>query len=76
MRRPFTMQEERKRILDMVENGTITAQEALALLEELGKQTASVTPFVAEEKEFKKSHNTNTDFVEDLKRDLDRKSVV
>jgi polyhydroxyalkanoate synthesis regulator phasin len=47
------MQEERKRILDMVENGTITAQEALALLEELGKQTAPVTPFVPEEKEYK-----------------------
>ena len=48
MRRPFTMQEERKRILDMVENGTITAQEALALLEELGKQTTPVTPFSSE----------------------------
>lgn len=70
MRRPFTMQEERKRILDMVENGTITAQEALALLEELGKQTAPVTPFVPEEKEYKKSSNNDTDFVEDLKRDF------
>lgn len=70
MRRPLTMQEERKRILDMVENGTITAQEALALLEELGKQTTPATPFIPEEKEYTKSQNKNTDFVEDLKRDF------
>ena len=30
------MQEERKRILDLVEKGTISAQEALVLLEALG----------------------------------------
>ncbi len=77
MRRPFTMQEERKRILDMVENGTITAQEALALLEELGKQATIVTPQVNEqkfeEKEKEKTHQTrqgNTDFIEELKRDF------
>lgn len=73
MRRPFTMQEERKRILDMVENGTITAQEALALLEALGKST-SITPVVNEEskKERTNSQNKqqNTDFIEDLKRDF------
>ena len=32
-----TMQNERKRILAMLENGTITTDEALTLLETLGK---------------------------------------
>lgn len=61
MRRPLTMQEERKRILDMVENGTITAQEALALLEELGKQATIVTPQVNTQKfeEEKKQSKSN-----------------
>ena len=31
------MQNERKRILAMLENGTITTEEALTLLEKLGK---------------------------------------
>lgn len=75
MRRPLTMQEERKRILDMVENGTITAQEALALLEELGKQATIVTPQVntqkfEEEKKTEQVKQGSADFIEDLKRDF------
>ena len=75
MRRPLTMQEERKRILDMVENGTITAQEALALLEELGKQATIVTPQVnnQQSEDKQKTEQTkqgSTDFIEDLKRDF------
>lgn len=75
MRRPLTMQEERKRILDMVENGTITAQEALALLEELGKQATIVTPPVntqkfEEEKKTEQVKQGSADFIEDLKRDF------
>lgn len=68
------MQDERKRILDMVENGTITAQEALSLLEELGKQS---TPIISLEKEEPKQGQTNsqskqpnTDFIDELKRDF------
>ncbi|TQR19979.1 DUF4097 family beta strand repeat-containing protein [Psychrobacillus vulpis] len=71
------MQEERKRILDMVENGTITTQEALVLLEALGKQEISVTPLVREEQKQKYTSNDqtenkqqNADFIEDLKRDF------
>ena len=73
------MQEERKRILDMVENGTITAQEALALLEELGKQSTPATPQVNEELKQEQTTNgqsksqnkqQNADFIEDLKRDF------
>ncbi|MER2071752.1 MULTISPECIES: DUF4097 family beta strand repeat-containing protein [unclassified Psychrobacillus] len=69
------MQEERKRILDMVENGTITAQEALALLEELGKQATIVTPQVntqkfEEEKKTEQVKQGSADFIEDLKRDF------
>ncbi|MCM3358727.1 DUF4097 family beta strand repeat-containing protein [Psychrobacillus sp. MER TA 171] len=69
------MQEERKRILDMVENGTITAQEALALLEELGKQATIVTPPVntqkfEEEKKTEQVKQGSADFIEDLKRDF------
>ncbi|WP_391203412.1 DUF4097 family beta strand repeat-containing protein [Psychrobacillus sp. L4] len=75
------MQEERKRILDMVENGTITAQEALILLEALGKQSVPVAQPVKQEKkeEYKsteqaESHSQhkqqNSDFIEDLKRDF------
>ncbi|MER2262417.1 MAG: DUF4097 family beta strand repeat-containing protein [Psychrobacillus sp.] len=69
------MQEERKRILDMVENGTITAQEALALLEELGKQATIVTPQVntqkfEEEKKTEHVKQGSADFIEDLKRDF------
>ncbi|MFF2755299.1 DUF4097 family beta strand repeat-containing protein [Psychrobacillus sp. NPDC058041] len=75
------MQEERKRILDMVENGTISAQEALVLLEALGKQSAPVTTPV--KKEQKQGYSSteqsesqpynkqqNSDFIEDLKRDF------
>ncbi len=71
------MQEERKRILDMVENGTITAQEALELLEALGKTTTTATPTVNEEmhqeqKTYGKSSSKqqNPDFVEEIKRDF------
>src|SRR4051812_6306909 len=74
MRRPFIMQEERKRILDMVENGTITAQEALALLEELGKQSAPIISLEKEEPKQEQTHaqnkHQNADFIEDLKRDF------
>ena len=71
------MQEERKRILDMVENGTITAQEALALLEELGKQSTFFTPQVKEEQKQTsddqsktKNKQQNADFIDELKRDF------
>jgi DUF4097 and DUF4098 domain-containing protein YvlB len=74
MRRPFIMQEERKRILDMVENGTITAQEALALLEELGKQSSPIISLEKEEPKQEQTHaknkHQNADFIEDLKRDF------
>jgi DUF4097 and DUF4098 domain-containing protein YvlB len=43
------MNEERKRILDMVEKGTLTAQEALTLLEALDKKTE---PSKEKEKDF------------------------
>lgn len=68
------MQEERKRILDMVENGTITAQEALALLEELGKQSTPAFSLEKEEPKQEQTHAQNkhqgADFIEDLKRDF------
>ncbi|MFJ8066052.1 DUF4097 family beta strand repeat-containing protein [Psychrobacillus sp. NPDC096426] len=68
------MQEERKRILDMVENGTITAQEALALLEELGKQSTPIISLDKEEPKQQRTHAQNkhqsADFIEDLKRDF------
>lgn len=68
------MQEERKRILDMVENGTITAQEALALLEELGKQSTPIISLDKEEPKQEQTHGQNkhqsADFIEDLKRDF------
>ena len=71
------MQEERKRILDMVENGTITAQEALELLEALGKTTTTATPMVNEEMHYNQSTNNkstskqeNPDFLNDIKRDF------
>lgn len=73
------MLDERKRILDMVENGTITTHDALILLEALGKQTTSVTPLVKEEpKQEQKTEDRassnrkqeNADFIEDLKRDF------
>ena len=48
------MQEETKRILDMVENGVLTAQEAKELLEVLGNQSTVITPEVKEE--LKKEH--------------------
>lgn len=35
------MQDERKRILQLVENGTITAEEAIGLLEKLSSQKES-----------------------------------
>lgn len=73
------MQDDRKRILDMVENGVITAQEALVLLEALGKPSSVVAPVV--KVELKKEQTTNEqtethqpkdnqDFIEDLKRDF------
>ena len=41
------MQEERKRILQLVENGTISAEEAIVLLEKLSSQKESTpTPVV------------------------------
>ncbi len=71
------MQEERKRILDMVENGTITAKEALELLEALGKTTPTATPTVNEEMQYNQSTNSKTsskqqnpDFLDDIKRDF------
>ena len=71
------MQEERKKILDMVENGTITAQEALELLEALGKTTTTATPIVNEEMQYNQSTNSKTtskqqnpDFLDDIKRDF------
>ncbi|MDX8343272.1 DUF4097 domain-containing protein [Rossellomorea sp. YZS02] len=65
------MNEERKRILDMLENGTISAQEALALLEALEKQPKTsktkekdflddfVSIFQDEKKDGKDQHSGN-----------------
>jgi len=80
------MQEERKRILDSVEKGTISAQEALILLEALGngeaKQSASPSTLTRFEPETKSTHSyTETDnkktgfsqaddFMEDIKKDF------
>ncbi|PFA67410.1 DUF4097 domain-containing protein [Bacillus sp. AFS015802] len=65
------MNEERKRILDMLENGTISAQEAVALLEALDKTPNSSKPkekdflddFVSifqDEKKGEKDHSSHT----------------
>ena len=73
------MQEERKRILDMVENGTITAHEALALLEALGKQLVPLDSQrqTEQKQEYTSSKQTESrhkqqgnDFIEDIKRDF------
>ncbi|MFA1642955.1 DUF4097 family beta strand repeat-containing protein [Chryseomicrobium palamuruense] len=62
------MQDERKRILDMLENGQITAQEAMGLLDALSKQQEQThTSFKQDTKE---TTNRNRDFIEDAKRDF------
>ena len=67
------MQEERKRILQLVENGTISAEEAIVLLEKLSSQKestpsneVSVAPPVVEEKQQEESH-TEEPFFEEKK---------
>ena len=70
------MQEnERKRILTLVENGTITAEEAIGLLEKLGKTEAPVNsnsielPQQVEPTQFEKTNDTtsSTNFEEKKK---------
>lgn len=62
MKEAKNMQEERKRILDSVEKGTISAQEALILLEALGngKTKASDSTYAAPDQSEKQSHSTHT----------------
>ncbi|KXH79286.1 DUF4097 domain-containing protein [Sporosarcina sp. HYO08] len=76
------MQNERKRILTMLENGTITTDEALTLLEALGKpeqkqSSESVAPQEKpfEQSEFSQKTNRQTshsmdEFLEDLRKDF------
>lgn len=77
------MQEERKRILDSVEKGSISAQEALVLLEALGNETGNTTgPTKQVEQPTHSSHSNKEshtksstssqadDFMEDIKRDF------
>jgi DUF4097 and DUF4098 domain-containing protein YvlB len=77
------MQEERKRILDLVEKGSISAQEALVLLEALGNETSkSASPTTHVEQPTHSSHSNSEkhtksstssqseDFMEDIKRDF------
>ncbi|EPD50633.1 hypothetical protein HMPREF1210_02603 [Paenisporosarcina sp. HGH0030] len=56
------MQEERKRILDLVEKGTISAQEALVLLEALGNDKAkpSVSAYAGPGTSDVHNHSTHT----------------
>ena len=56
------MQEERKRILDLVEKGTISAQEALVLLEALGneKATPSASAYAEPKQSDMHRHSTHT----------------
>ena len=62
------MQEERKRILQLVENGTISAEEAIVLLEKLSSQKEStpppVVPPLAEEKHKEEPHTAEPIFEE------------
>ncbi|WPK12367.1 DUF4097 family beta strand repeat-containing protein [Lysinibacillus louembei] len=60
------MQNERQRILKLVENGTISAEEAIVLLEGLGKDepvqaTMPVAPKVEEQQEKSDDYNKTTD---------------
>ena len=65
------MQDERKRILDMLENGQITAQEAMGLLDALSKQQEQThTTFTDHQHSTNQSTNRNRDFIEDAKRDF------
>lgn len=77
------MQEESKRILDLVEKGSISAQEALVLLEALGNETGNTTgPTKQVEQPTHSSHSNKEsqtkssassqadDFMEDIKRDF------
>jgi DUF4097 and DUF4098 domain-containing protein YvlB len=76
------MQEERKRILDLVEKGTISAQDALVLLEALGNGVSKQGEPLREPDKTTHSSQTNSeehkkstssksdDFMEDIKRDF------
>ncbi|MBU0903875.1 MAG: DUF4097 family beta strand repeat protein [Firmicutes bacterium] len=77
------MQEERKRILDLVEKGSISAQEALVLLEALGNETGNTTGPTKQVEQPTHSNHSNKethtksstssqadDFMEDIKRDF------
>ncbi|WP_342528466.1 DUF4097 family beta strand repeat-containing protein [Chryseomicrobium sp. FSL W7-1435] len=64
------MQDERKRILDMLEHGQITAQEAMGLLDALSKQQEQTHTQFKEEPTFSKDSNRNRDFIEEAKRDF------
>jgi len=80
------MQQERKRILDLVERGTISTQEALVLLEALENGTAkpsgtqdqgardtentTQSTDTSKEEHTKKSTSQTDDFMDDIKRDF------
>ncbi|MDX1807555.1 MAG: DUF4097 family beta strand repeat-containing protein [Paenisporosarcina sp.] len=76
------MQEESKRILDLVEKGSISAQEAIVLLEALGNDTGKTAGSSAHMEQPTSSHSnseTHTkssassqsdDFMDDIKRDF------
>ena len=59
------MQEERKRILQLVENGTISAEEAIVLFEKLSSQESTPTPVVPTfEKQKEEPHKADPIFEE------------
>lgn len=69
------MQNERNRILKLVENGTISAEEAIVLLEGLEKGKKNEQPGVNNENDQRSESEENSSskeekFVEDLKRDF------
>lgn len=64
------MQDERKRILDMLENGQITAQEAMGLLDTLSKQQEQHTQSTYTQQTTGNESHRNRDFIEDAKRDF------
>lgn len=64
------MQNERKRILDMLENGQITAQEAMGLLDALSKQQEQTHTTYQQEPQGSQNVNRNREFIEDAKRDF------
>lgn len=64
------MQDERKRILDMLENGQITAQEAMGLLDALSKQNEQTHTTFSGTSHDTKQKDHSREFIEDAKRDF------